>query len=73
MGGARDWFISEADNWQTAAWYGTKPVILPGLSHAVMLDPDWLGAAEVLREWLDGVAGTQASTVAATEVAATAE
>lgn len=69
MGGSRDWFISEADNWQTATWYGTKPVIVPGLSHAVMLDPDWIGAAAVLRDWLDGIAGVHATPVETAETA----
>ena len=61
MGGSRDWFISEADNWQTAMWYGTKPVIVPGLSHAAMLDPDWMRAAAVLSGWLEGISETEAT------------
>ena len=53
MGGSRDWFISEMDLWQTARWYGTAPVILDGMSHAVMLDPDGERAVKVLCEWLE--------------------
>lgn len=53
MGGTRDRFIGTADVWRTAAWYGTLPVMLEGLSHALMLDPDWERAAESLRDWLE--------------------
>ena len=52
MGGSRDWLIGEIDVWQTALWYGTKPTIVPGLSHVMMLDPDWERAAVVVCEWL---------------------
>lgn len=55
MGGSRDWFIGEAEIRQTALWYRTKPVIVPGLSHAVMLDPDWIRAAVVLSDWLSRI------------------
>ena len=55
MGGSRDWLIGEADVRQTALWYGTEPVIVQGLSHVAMLDPDWQSAAVILCEWLDKV------------------
>ena len=56
MGGSRDWLIGEADVRQTAFWYGTKPVIVRGLSHVMMLDPDWEIPARLLCEWLDELA-----------------
>lgn len=55
LGGGRDWFISEWDIRQTAAWYGTPAVILPELSHAMMLDPSWHAAATTVGDWLDGL------------------
>lgn len=55
LGGGRDWFISEWDIRQTAAWYGTPAVILPELSHAIMLDPSWQDAAIAVSDWLDGL------------------
>jgi pimeloyl-ACP methyl ester carboxylesterase len=52
MGGTRDWFIGAGEVVRTAAWYGTAPVLLEGLSHAIMLDPDWARAAESMLAWL---------------------
>lgn len=55
MGGTEDRFIRRQDVWATAAWYGVEAKMLEGLSHTLMLDPDWRRAADVLLEWLDGV------------------
>ncbi len=52
-GGSDDRFIRKEDLWVTAAWYGVDTVILPGLSHSLMLDPDWKLAANTLLTWLD--------------------
>lgn len=53
MGGTDDRFIRCEDLWATAAWYGEKAQFLPGLSHSVMLDPDWKVAADCLVGWLE--------------------
>lgn len=52
MGGTRDWFIRPLDVAQTAAWYGTSPVLIEGLSHAAMLDPDWRKPAQAVVDWM---------------------
>ncbi len=53
LGGSEDRFIRQDDLWATAAWYGVKPTILPGLSHSIMLDPDWKRGADALLAWLE--------------------
>ena len=53
MGGTADHFVGVPDLWATAACYGTHPVLLPGLSHTLMIDPDWRHAADALLGWLD--------------------
>jgi len=46
-------FIIPASNMQkTARFYHTEAVILPHLAHDMMLDPNWLAAASLLKEWL---------------------
>lgn len=32
--------------------YGTRPVVLGGMAHDVMLDTNWRQAADALRDWL---------------------
>ncbi|HEX2840335.1 alpha/beta hydrolase [Hyphomicrobium sp.] len=56
MGGTEDRLIRKEDLWATAAWYGVQAQFLPGLSHSLMLDPDWQLAADCLLHWLDAVA-----------------
>lgn len=53
LGGSEDRLIRREDLWATAAWYGTEAQILPGMSHSVMLDPDWMLAADALLAWLE--------------------
>lgn len=53
MGGTEDRFIRRQDVWATALWYGVEAEWLPGLSHTVMLDPDWKMAADALLRWLE--------------------
>ncbi len=55
VGGSEDRFIRREDLWATAAWYGAEAEILPGLSHSLMLDPDWKRAADALLAWLDAL------------------
>ena len=52
MGGTRDHLIGLPDLWFTAAWYGTQPVVLPGVAHVIMLDPDWQMAADHVLDWI---------------------
>ena len=52
MGGTEDRFIRKEDLWTTATWYGTSAQLLPGLSHTLMLDPDWQISADCLLAWL---------------------
>lgn len=56
IGGSRDWLIGESDVRQTALWYGTKPIIVQGLSHVMMLDPEWESPARIVCAWLDTIA-----------------
>ncbi|MCC7252615.1 alpha/beta fold hydrolase [Hyphomicrobium sp.] len=63
MGATEDRFIRRQDIWATALWYGVGAEWRPGLSHTVMLDPDWRMAADALLRWLDpleaGIAATR--------------
>jgi pimeloyl-ACP methyl ester carboxylesterase len=52
LGGADDRFIPPDEVWRTAAYYGTRAVILPRLAHVLMLEPRWEAAALSLRDWL---------------------
>ena len=46
----------EADEvWRTGAYYGTQARIVPGLAHALMLEPRWEAAAAALHDWLLGL------------------
>ncbi|WP_072397128.1 alpha/beta fold hydrolase [Hyphomicrobium sp. CS1GBMeth3] len=65
MAGTDDRFIRQQDVWATALWYGVEPQWLPGLSHTVMLDPDWRIAADSLLKWLDGLEAEATSNVKA--------
>ncbi|CAH2600445.1 putative Lysophospholipase [Rhodovastum atsumiense] len=53
MGGGEDRFVGLSDLWMTAAWYGTNPDVLPGLSHTMMMDPDWPRALDCILAWLE--------------------
>jgi pimeloyl-ACP methyl ester carboxylesterase len=56
LGGAADRFIPVDEVWRTAAYFGTRPVILPDVAHTLMLDTRWEKAAEALLAWLRGLA-----------------
>lgn len=55
LGGADDRFIPADEVWRTGLYYGTQARIVPGLAHALMLEPRWERAAEALRDWLVGL------------------
>lgn len=52
IGGANDWFLPPSEYQRLAAAYHTKEVIVPDLSHNVMLDTNWEKAAEIIRDFL---------------------
>jgi alpha-beta hydrolase superfamily lysophospholipase len=52
LGGLDDRFIRPDAVRATATYYGVAPVLLPGLAHALMLEPRWRDAADALRDWL---------------------
>jgi pimeloyl-ACP methyl ester carboxylesterase len=52
LGGVDDRFIRPDAVQGTATYYGARPVLVPRLAHALMLDPRWEDAAAPLRDWL---------------------
>ena len=52
VGAGDDRIATPRDVKATATVYGVKPVIVPGLAHMMMLDDDWLNAAQPVRDWL---------------------
>src|SRR5206468_4142118 len=52
LGGLDDRFIRPDAVRATATYYGVAPKLVPGLAHALMLDPRWRDAAEALCDWL---------------------
>jgi pimeloyl-ACP methyl ester carboxylesterase len=52
LGGLEDRFIRPDAVRATATYYGVAPVLVPGLAHALMLEPRWEDAAAPLRDWL---------------------
>jgi alpha-beta hydrolase superfamily lysophospholipase len=53
LGGARDYGVSQQAFGETAALYGTKPVILDEMPHDLMIEKNWEIAANRILEWLD--------------------
>ncbi|MFT4081366.1 MAG: alpha/beta fold hydrolase [Nocardioides sp.] len=56
VGGDQDRSSRPADQRVTSRKYGVEPVILPGLTHDLMIEPGWEHAADVIIEWLDTLA-----------------
>ncbi len=52
MGGAEDRMISPAHVHWTATLLGRRAEIIPGIGHAVMLEPAWIDVAERIEGWL---------------------
>ncbi len=52
LGGEADFTIRPDHFRETAARYGTSPVILPGRPHDLMLEPGWQDAAAFVLDWL---------------------
>jgi pimeloyl-ACP methyl ester carboxylesterase len=53
LGGEKDVVIPPSAVTETARRYHTEAKILPGLPHAMMLDPRWRVAADAIAHWLD--------------------
>ena len=52
LGGAEDRLIGPAHVHWTATLLGRRAEILPGLGHAVMLEPGWIRVAERIHDWV---------------------
>jgi pimeloyl-ACP methyl ester carboxylesterase len=51
--GAEADLICTPDDVRATAWHhNVEPVILPGLAHLLMLEPEWRGVAEALEGWV---------------------
>ena len=55
MGAEGDRICTPEDVRATAHHHGVEPLILPGLAHMLMLENQWLRAAEPLARWLAGL------------------
>ena len=53
VGGDKDPFVSRVSLEMTALTYGTRAEIMPGMPHALMLDPEWETVACRMLDWLD--------------------
>jgi len=53
LGAEKDFFISPPMVEATARVYGTRAEIIPGLAHAMMLEPGWQGVADRILHWLE--------------------
>jgi pimeloyl-ACP methyl ester carboxylesterase len=54
LGGAEDVLVRPGDVRATGRFYGTAPVVFPGMAHDLMLEPRWTEVAERIEEWLRG-------------------
>lgn len=52
LGGEHDQFYRPKHVRRTAAAYGTQPVLIPGVGHEMMLEPQWRAVAELIESWL---------------------
>lgn len=52
LGGEHDQFYRPKHVRRTAAAYGTKAVLIPGVGHEMMLEPQWRAVAELIESWL---------------------
>jgi len=53
LGTEKDFFVSPTTVEATARVYGTQAEIIPGLAHAMMLEPGWQGVADRILRWLE--------------------
>ena len=52
IGAEQDGMVSQAAVRATAQTYGTKPVLVPDMAHAMMLETNWRQAADPIRDWI---------------------
>lgn len=52
MGGERDDLVPPTDLHLTGLYYGARPEMIAGCAHAMMLEPAWPRAAEIVCAWL---------------------
>jgi pimeloyl-ACP methyl ester carboxylesterase len=52
LGAEQDSFYPYRDLRATATFYGTPPKVIPGIGHAMMLEPRWPMVAECILSWL---------------------
>ncbi|OBK42048.1 hypothetical protein A5659_09515 [Mycobacterium sp. 1165196.3] len=52
IGGEHDQIYRPKHVCRTAAAYGTKPVLIPGVGHEMMLEPQWRAVAGLIESWL---------------------
>lgn len=51
IGAEKDGMVSSAAVQATARAYGSTAVVVSGMAHAMMLEPNWQAAAEAIRDW----------------------
>ena len=56
VGGTVDRLVPADDVRATATWYGVRPVVVDGLAHAMMLEPEWPRAAAPILDFCGRVA-----------------
>jgi pimeloyl-ACP methyl ester carboxylesterase len=53
LGAGADAIFTEAEQRRTAAGWGARAEIFPGMAHDMMLDPNWRAVADRILAWLD--------------------
>eukprot|EP01041_Mallomonas_annulata_P004478 gene4478-8913_t len=64
LGAAKDFIVDEAGIAETARYFGVSPVMVPNVTHDVMLGPRWNDTAEVIGRWLKSVHDSKVSSAA---------
>ncbi len=54
LGSRKDWLLPEKRIIGIGRVYNTNPVIFPDISHDMMLDPNWIIAADQILSFLNG-------------------
>ena len=53
LGTEGDRICTPQDARATARHHGVEAVVLPGMAHMLMLEPEWEGAARAIADWLE--------------------
>jgi len=59
LGAQYDKLISPQEIRATARAYGTEPVIIRGMGHDMMLEPDWQVVADTIVDWLSNMTASE--------------